>query len=641
MQSAASLATGIADLATPGEAPMLRRFTAALAFAFALGCGGSQTNPPPPPPGKPIDPQTAQALAGSLNQAAGVVAGSSLPEALAARGAALALALGARSDDVMITASLLAGSIDRAALTTGAASAFGFQIQIENLAGSTGTETFTGVFVFESATDWILVAGPAPGSPIPPGLGLLGSGGQLWKGTAGQESAQLQSEGATCTASLPSGVTSCKIASFVNAGFGITASSPASSGATGSKTASLAAGSLSAGVSLVVDCSVGTLCPAKGTTQVYVAPTTFNLGLGGSQRFAATVVGNGITNESVSWSVDEAGGGAITSAGIYTAPTTTGTYHVRATSVADSTASAVATVTVTHPSGIAVSVSPGTPSLTVNSMLFFEAAVTGSPDTAVTWSLDEAGGGSVSTSGQYTAPGTPGTFHVRATSLADPTVSAAATVTVSFVSVTVSAQPQQTDGQAFLDCVPTTATVGQVTYAWHGYRDDGDTSGLSFSSLTSFAPTLTLTTTASVGASFYVYCVISEGGAFAGSGYTLVTLGTGGLLPAVTVSPSTIHAGASSVTFDGTSTANAQSPAIQWVVQYGGNVSPASLEDYLTIPAASWTTVYTDNAPSGLTETVPAAKFGSAGAYRVQLTVLSALDEISENEGTFYFQVLP
>ena len=51
--------------------------------------------------------------------------------------------------------------------------------------------------------------------------------------------------------------------------------------------------------------------------------------------------------------------------------------------------------------------------------------------------------------------------------------------------------------------------------------------------------------------------------------------------------------------------------------------------------------MYTDTAPSSLMETVPAAKFPSPGAYRVQLTVLSDLDYASKNEGTFYFQVVP
>jgi hypothetical protein len=54
--------------------------------------------------------------------------------------------------------------------------------------------------------------------------------------------------------------------------------------------------------------------------------------------------------------------------------------------------------------------------------------VAGSSNAAVTWS---ATSGTVSNSGLYTAPSTPGTYSITATSGADPTKSASATVTVS------------------------------------------------------------------------------------------------------------------------------------------------------------------------------------------------------------------
>ncbi|MCW3099895.1 MAG: chiB1, partial [Chthonomonadaceae bacterium] len=48
--------------------------------------------------------------------------------------------------------------------------------------------------------------------------------------------------------------------------------------------------------------------------------------------------------------------------------------------------------------------------------------VTGTSNTAVTWSVQEgASGGSISSSGVYTPPATAGTFHVVATSVADAT----------------------------------------------------------------------------------------------------------------------------------------------------------------------------------------------------------------------------
>jgi hypothetical protein len=63
----------------------------------------------------------------------------------------------------------------------------------------------------------------------------------------------------------------------------------------------------------------------------------------------------------------------------------------------------------------------------------FGAIVTGSTATAVTWTVQEAGGGTVDASGLYTAPGALGTYHVVATSVAAPSLSASATVTVSDV----------------------------------------------------------------------------------------------------------------------------------------------------------------------------------------------------------------
>ena len=63
---------------------------------------------------------------------------------------------------------------------------------------------------------------------------------------------------------------------------------------------------------------------------VTVSPLTATVTLGQSQTFAAVVTG--ATNTAVNWSVQEgAAGGSITSAGVYKAPATAGTYHIVAT----------------------------------------------------------------------------------------------------------------------------------------------------------------------------------------------------------------------------------------------------------------------------------------------------------------------
>jgi hypothetical protein len=60
----------------------------------------------------------------------------------------------------------------------------------------------------------------------------------------------------------------------------------------------------------------------------------------------------------------------------------------------------------------------------------FAAAVTGSVNTAVTWSITEASGGTVDAGGNYVAPQAVGTYHVVARSVADPTVSGSASIVV-------------------------------------------------------------------------------------------------------------------------------------------------------------------------------------------------------------------
>ncbi|MCP3098022.1 glycosyl hydrolase family 18 protein [Myxococcus sp. K15C18031901] len=81
---------------------------------------------------------------------------------------------------------------------------------------------------------------------------------------------------------------------------------------------------------------------------VTVSPTSVSLPTGGSKTFTATVKGSPVTT--VAWSVQEgSAGGTITSAGVYTAPTRAGTYHVKATSTSNPTSSAVATITVGSP----------------------------------------------------------------------------------------------------------------------------------------------------------------------------------------------------------------------------------------------------------------------------------------------------
>lgn len=159
---------------------------------------------------------------------------------------------------------------------------------------------------------------------------------------------------------------------------------------------------------------------------VSVSPTTADLPVAGRQTFAATVTNT--ANTAVTWSVQEGtAGGAIATSGLYTAPDTAGTYHVLATSQADTAKSATAAITV-HP---VVSLTPPTATLTLRQSQTFTAQVLGTTNQAVTWSLQEgAAGGTITSGGLYTAANAPGTYHAVAVIQADPAQTATATITV-------------------------------------------------------------------------------------------------------------------------------------------------------------------------------------------------------------------
>ncbi len=175
---------------------------------------------------------------------------------------------------------------------------------------------------------------------------------------------------------------------------------------------------------------------------VTVSPSSANVTAGAQQQFTATVTGT--VNKAVTWSLSGAGCsgaacGTITSAGLYTAPTTIpspATVTVTATSKANATKSAIASVTVV--SGVAISVAPTSAKLVIGAQQQFTATVTGTVNTAVTWTISGAGCsgstcGTITSAGLYTAPSAvpnPATVTVTATSQADVSKSASAAVTI-------------------------------------------------------------------------------------------------------------------------------------------------------------------------------------------------------------------
>jgi hypothetical protein len=89
--------------------------------------------------------------------------------------------------------------------------------------------------------------------------------------------------------------------------------------------------------------------PPSAQVTVSVSGPSAPMNTSTSRTFTASVSNS--SNQGVNWSVVEVGGGSITQGGIYTAPATPGTYTVKATAQADSSASAIAAVPVVIPEG--------------------------------------------------------------------------------------------------------------------------------------------------------------------------------------------------------------------------------------------------------------------------------------------------
>ncbi len=91
---------------------------------------------------------------------------------------------------------------------------------------------------------------------------------------------------------------------------------------------------------------------------------------------------------------------------------------------------------------IRVEVLPGNATVAKGGYQSFTAKVTGTDNPGVTWSVEEgAPGGVITQGGTYAAPQTPGTYTVVATSVADPSKSGTATVTVQPAPVVVTVTP--------------------------------------------------------------------------------------------------------------------------------------------------------------------------------------------------------
>ena len=203
--------------------------------------------------------------------------------------------------------------------------------------------------------------------------------------------------------------------------------------------------------------------PPAITTQ----PQSRTVTVGATGTF--TVVATGTAPLTYEWSKN---GTAITGAtnSSYTTPATvTGdngaSFTVKVSNVAGSQTSNAATLTVNPVSGVTVTLSPRRAGVTTGVGLTFTATVTGSANTAVTWSVDGVAGGSgtvgtISTGGVYSPPSSAGTHTVTVTSVANTSVSASSSVAVTdLAGVATQRYDNARDGQNLQEYALTSAVL--------------------------------------------------------------------------------------------------------------------------------------------------------------------------------------
>jgi uncharacterized protein (DUF1800 family) len=216
---------------------------------------------------------------------------------------------------------------------------------------------------------------------------------------------------------------------------------------------------------------------------VAVSPATATVPLGNSKAFSASVAG--AVNTAVTWSVvGGAVNGTVTAGGIFTGPAVmpaSPTVKARATSVANTSVFGDATITLTQPPAVNLSVNPPAATVVLGANRTFTATVTGNTNTAVTWSVPGgAPNGKITPGGVYTAPAAlpnPPTITILATSVANALVSAPATITLTpppvLVTVSPAAATVQIGGTKQFSANVSNSTNSAVTWSVLGGAANG------------------------------------------------------------------------------------------------------------------------------------------------------------------------
>jgi YVTN family beta-propeller protein len=123
--------------------------------------------------------------------------------------------------------------------------------------------------------------------------------------------------------------------------------------------------------------------------------------------------------------------------------------------------SAVASAAFTITPAITITISPASVQVVAGKTQLFTATVTGTTNTAVTWNVQPSGGGTIDSTGLYTAPATPGTYTITATSVASTSAMASAQVTVT-AAVLTATSTSITSSVSTLDSISLPANTALV-----------------------------------------------------------------------------------------------------------------------------------------------------------------------------------
>jgi hypothetical protein len=204
--------------------------------------------------------------------------------------------------------------------------------------------------------------------------------------------------------------------------------------------------------------------PSPSVTSVSVTCSPSAIQVGQTSQCTSTVQGAGSFNIAVNWSLAGTAVGSVDGNGLYIAPATVTSStqaKVTATSIQDPTKSGSAIIIVSPlPSTIAsvsVTCSPSTVQVGGTSQCSATVQGTGNINSAVIWSI-ASGGGTISTSGVYTAPNATGSSTVLAVSVQDSTKSGSASITV-----TSNSPPAGTVSLVTISCSPLDVQVSQTS----------------------------------------------------------------------------------------------------------------------------------------------------------------------------------